>query len=171
MTALGHAIGFALTLLAAASQVSPTPQARPDFSGEWVVVETASKAGAPAGALALTGIFGEKFTATQTASSLTLELSVSTLDRPVHVVYMLDGSESKHLNPSSVKGVADEVIYSRATWVAGTLVVDTRGTRLTNGKAQTSRRVLTLNPDGTLTVERTAEGQDPVRSLYKRARE
>jgi hypothetical protein len=159
---------FALTLLIGASQAS---QPRPDFSGDWVVAETASKAGTQAGALTLTGIFGEKFTATQTATSLTLELSVSTLDRPIHVVYMLDGTESKNMNPSPVKGGADEPIFSRATWESGKLVIDTRGTRLTDGKLRTSRRVLTLNADGTLTVERTAEGESPVQSTYKRARE
>jgi hypothetical protein len=31
--------------------------------------------------------------------------------------------------------------------------------------------VLTLNADGTLTVERTAPGEFPVKSTYKRARE
>ena len=170
MTALGHAICSALTLLAAASPASPTSQARPDLSGEWVVAETASKAGAQTGALALTGIFGERFTAKQTATSLTLELSVSTLDRPIHVVYMLDGSESKHMNPSSVPGVEDEPLFSRATWESGKLVIDTRGTRLINGTPQTSRRVLTLNADGSLTVVRTAEGQEPVTSTYRRSR-
>ena len=169
MTASVHAIYCGLTLLAAVSQALLQP--RPDFSGEWVVAETESKAGAPTGALALTGIFGERFTAAQTTATLTLELSVSTLDRPVKVVYMLDGSESENLNPSPVRGIADEVIFSRATWDSGKLVIDTRGTRLVNGAPQTSRRVLTLNAEGTLTVERTAEGQPPVKSTYKRARE
>ena len=171
MTALSHAICFALTLVTSAGQASSAPQARPDFSGDWVVAETASKASAQAGALTLTGVFGEKFTAKQTAVSLTLELSVSTLDRPVHVVYMLDGTESKNMNPSPVKGGADQPIFSTATWESGKLVIDTRGSQLINGKPQTSRRVLTLNADGTLTVERTAEGQAPVKSTYKRARE
>jgi hypothetical protein len=169
MTAFTHAVCCGLALLAAASQASF--QSRPDFSGRWVVAETESKAGAPTGALALTGIFGETFTAKQTTTTLTLELSVSTFDRPIHVVYMLDGSESKNLNPSPVKGIADEVIFSRAVWDSGKLVIDTRGTRLINGTPQTSRRVLTLNTDGTLTVERTAQGQPPVKSLYRRAGE
>jgi hypothetical protein len=168
MTASAYAICSALTLLVAASQSAP---ARPDFSGDWVVAETASKAGTQAGALTLTGVFGEKFTARQTATSLTLELSVSTLDRPIHVVYMLDGTESKNMNPSPVKGGADEPIFSRATWESGKLVIDTRGSQLINGKPRTSRRVLTLNADGTLTVERTAPGEFPVKSTYKRARE
>ena len=171
MTGLIHAICFALTLVTSAGQASSATQARPDFSGDWVVAETASKASAQAGALTLTGVFGEKFTARQTATSLTLELSVSTLDRPIHVVYMLDGTESKNMNPSPVRGGADQPIFSTATWESGKLVIDTRGSELIDGKPRTSRRVLTLNADGTLTVERTAPGESPVKSTYKRARE
>lgn len=159
-------VAFALAQAAQA----PVAQSRPDFSGQWVVAETASPDAAPRAALALTGIFGERFTAKQTATTLSLELSVSVLPKPLLVVYALDGSESKNMNPSPVPGGAEEPIYSTAKWDGNRLVIDTRGTRVVEGKVQTSRRVISLTPDGLLLVERSAEGQPTTRSAYRRAR-
>jgi hypothetical protein len=173
MNALSHAICFALTLVTSAGQVSSAPQAKPDFSGEWVLAGMMANPGSSGTAVAENrgGIYGERFTAKQTAATLSMELSVAVLPGPLLVVYALDGSESKNMNPSQVPGGEDEPIYSRATWAGGTLIIDTRGTRLVNGKPQTSRRVLSLTPDGLLQVERSAEGQQTTRSFYKRLQE
>ena len=78
-------LSLVLTVLTAAGQsaaISPSSQARPDFSGEWVVVGSIANPGAARGAepvLNPNGIYGEKFSAKQTAAMLSLELSVSVL--------------------------------------------------------------------------------------------
>lgn len=158
----------------ALAQASPAPvaQARPDLSGEWVLTGAfASPGGGRAQpAPGSVGIYGDRFTAKQTATTLSLELSVSVLPKPLLVVYALDGSESKNMNPSPVPGGAEEPIYSTAKWDGNRLVIDTRGTRVVEGKVQTSRRVISLTPDGLLLVERSAEGQPTTRSAYRRAR-
>ena len=167
-------LSLVLTVLTAAGQsaaISPSSQARPDFSGEWVVVGSIANPGAARSAepvLNPNGIYGEKFSAKQTAAMLSLELSVSVLPKPVLVVYALDGSESKNMNP--VAGGEDEPIYSRAVWEGSRLVIDTRGTRLENGKPRTSRRIISFTADGLLEVQRLVEGEATTRSFYKRAK-
>jgi hypothetical protein len=146
----------ALMLLAVAGVA--WAQERPDFSGEWAI------SGAPS------GVLGERFVAKQDAKMLVLDLTVAALGRPVRATYALDGSESKNMNPSPSSDVADEPIFSRVSWEGARLVILTRGTRLVNGKPIESKRVLTLGNDGTLTIERTSDGQPPSRSVYKRVR-
>ena len=174
MTASAHAVCFAMSLLAPASQAAPAAQTRPDFSGEWVLTAmmvNPGRSGTPTVAEHPGGIYGQRFTATQTAAMLSLQLSVAALPKPVQVVYALDGTESKNMNPSPVPGGEEEPIYSRVTWEGGRLIIDTRGTRLVNGKPLTSRRVLSLTTGGLLQVERSAEAQQTTRSFYKRAQE
>jgi hypothetical protein len=134
-------------------------QARPDFSGEWVIARANS------------GLLGEKFMARQDAKTLTLEISVAAIGRPVRVVYNLDGTESRNLNPSMTAGVADEPIFSRVSWDADKLVIQTRGSTLVNGKVQESKRVIWIDSEGLFTIERSSEGQPTTRSVYRRTNE
>ena len=137
--------------------VSLAAQAGPDFSGEWVIVRANS------------GLLGEKFTARQDAKTLTLDLTVAAIARPVRVIYNLDGSESRNLNPSMTAGVADEPIFSRVSWDGDKLVIQTRGSTLVNGRVQESKRVIWIDSDGLFTIERSSEGQPTTRSAYRRA--
>jgi hypothetical protein len=147
-------------------------QVRPDFSGEWVLLTDRSsstgRAGTPGYSVA--GLLGERFVARQDANTLTLEITLAALGRPVRAVYRLDGSESRNLNPSVVKGVADEPIVSTASWDADALVIRTRGTTPVDGKVTESRRVIRLDADGRLTIDRTSDGAPATRSVYRRVK-
>jgi hypothetical protein len=146
-----HAIAILLALQGVA------PQARPNFSGDWVLAD-----GRPS-------LLGEKFTAKQDEKTLTLDISAAAIGRPIHVVYNLDGSETKNMNPSPAPGVADEPIFSRASWEGEKLVILTRGTALVKGKPTESKRVLWLSATGQLMIERSSEGAPMITSAYRRA--
>jgi hypothetical protein len=148
---------LAATVVAFVVATHPYAQARPDFSGSWVITQQP------------TGLLGEKFVAVQSEKALTLTITVAALSRDVKVVYNLDGSESKNMNPRG-PGVDDEPIFSRASWEADKLIVNTRGTVPVDGRIVESRRVIWIGPDGLLTIERTAAGAAPVRSVYQRAK-
>lgn len=154
----------AVVLTLAAAQVQP---AKPDFSGNWVLAEDRSSQTVRGSVVvAVMGLLGEKFTATQ--NEKTLKLVITALGREVTAVYNLDGSESKNLNPQG-PGIADEAIFSRVSWDANKLVIHTRGTTvLLNGKPIESRRVMWIDADGLLTIERTSEGAPTTRSVYRR---
>ena len=136
--------------------VSVGAQARPDFSGDWVITRANS------------GLLGEKFTARQDAKTLTLDITVAAIGRPVRAVYNLDGSISNNTNPSTVAGVADEPLTSRVSWDADRLIIETTGTTLVNGKPQQSRRRIWIDSEGLLVIERSAEGQATTRSVYRK---
>ena len=144
-------------------------QSRPDLSGSWALEkDRSSQTQKSASTVAVAGLLGDKFTAKQDAKTLTLVISVPMLGREVTAVYNLDGSESKNLNPQG-PGMADEPIFSRATWEGDRLVIATRGSTLINGKPLESKRVIWIGSDGTLTIERSSEGQPTTRSVYRRA--
>ncbi len=157
-------------VVCALAQAPARAQSRFYVKGEWVVTGAMANPGGGQAqpAPVAGGIYGDRFSAKQTATTLSLELSVAVLPKPLLVVYALDGSESKNMNP--LPGGGEEPIYSTAKWEGSRLVIDTRGTRVLDGKVQTSRRVLSMTPDGLLQVERSAEGQPTTRSFYKRAR-
>jgi hypothetical protein len=147
---------LASAALVIAIAVTVTAQGRPDFSGDWVI------------ARANTGLLGEKFTAKQDAGTLTLTITVAALKRDVIAVYNLDGSERQNMNPQG-PGIADEPIYSRVTWDGDKLVIATRGTILVNGKPVESKRVIWIDGEGLLNIERSSAGQPTTRSVYRRA--
>jgi len=158
----------AIALFVATASVAA--QARPDFSGDWVLAKDRSTQ-TPQGArvTAVTGLLGEKVSVTQDAKTLTLDISLAALGRPIRAIYSLDGSESRNLNPVG-PGVPDEPIFSTATWDGEKLVILTRGSALVNGKPLETKRVIWIDPEGLLTIERSAEGQPATRSVYRRAR-
>jgi len=156
------AVVFATTALAA--------QARPDFSGDWTLArnrstQTTEGQRVTSGA----GLLGEKFTAKQDAKTLTLDITSAAIGRPVRAVYNLDNSESKNVNPGQA-GQPDEAISSRASWDGEKLVILTRGTVPVNGKPLESKRVMWIDANGLLTIERSSEGAPATRSVYERSR-
>ena len=102
-----------VVLVVCALAQAPAPaQSRFDLTGEWVLAGAMANPGGGRAQLAPAsgGIYGDRFTAKQTATTLSLELSVSVLPKPLLVVYALDGSESKNMNPSPVPGGPEEPI-------------------------------------------------------------
>jgi len=145
-----------------------TAQVRPDFSGEWILAkERSTQTLQGSRVTAVTGLLGEKVSVRQDAKTLTFDISLAALGRPIRAVYNLDGSESRNLNPAAA-GQPDEVILSTATWDGEKLVILTRGTALVDGKPLETRRVVWIDTDSRLTIERTSEGQPTTRSVYER---
>ena len=141
-----------------------------NFSGNWVIAQDRTTLAARPRVVAnLSGILGEKFTAIQNERALTLDISTSALPKPVHVVYNLDGSESRNLNPGPSPAIEGEPIFSRASWEQDRLVIQTRGTALVNGKPQASKRVMWIDADGFLHIERSSEGATTTVSVYKKS--
>jgi len=160
--------GLFLSVLAGALIAA---QARPDLSGEWVLAkERSTQTLQGSRVTAVTGLLGETVSVRQNAKTLTLDISLAALGRPIRAVYNLDGTESRNMNPAG-PGQPDEPIVSRAMWETDKLVILTRGTALIDGKPLETRRVIWIDADGRLTIERASEGQPTTRSVYERARE
>jgi hypothetical protein len=158
-----------LTLAAFIGLTLQQAPARPNFAGDWVLAQDRSSQTVKGAVVtSVSGLLGDRFTAVQDAKTLSLTLAVSALQREIRVAYNLDGSESKNLNPVG-GGQPDEPIFSRVTWDGDRLVIHTRGTTLVNGKPQESKRVIWIDSEGLLTIERSAEGQPTTRSVYRRA--
>jgi len=146
-------------------------QSRPDLSGEWVLAkERSTQTLQGSRVTAVTGLLGEKVSVRQDAKTLTLDISLATLGRPIRAVYNLDGTESRNMNPGGAPGQPDEPIFSTAVWDGDRLVIQTRGTALVDGKPLETRRVLWIGADSRLTIERTSEGQPTTRSVYERVK-
>jgi hypothetical protein len=159
--------GFLLSVLAGTLIAAQT---RPDFSGEWVLSkERSTQTRTGLSVTSVSGLLGEKFSAKQDAKTLTLDISLAALGRPIRAVYNLDGTESPNMNPGG-PGQADEPIVSRAAWENDRLVILTRGTALIDGKPLETRRVIWIDADNRLTIERSSEGQPTTRSVYDRVR-
>lgn len=145
-------------------------QQKPDFSGLWVLAkDRSSQTTSGSAVVSVSGLLGDKFNASQDPKTLTLTITVIALGRDIKAVYNLDGSESRNLNPVG-GGQPDEPIFSRASWEGDKLVIHTRGTTLVNGKPLETKRVIWLDTDGLLTIERSAEGAPTLRSVYQRSR-
>ena len=99
-------------------------QAKPDFSGKWVMDAAAAPAapdgGGGRGGGRGGGGFGNEFTIAQNAKTLTITRMQG--DQAVSTVYNLDGSESK--NTTQGRGGPQEQV-SKAMWDGAKLVVTT----------------------------------------------
>ena len=147
-----------------ATSVGMYAQAKPDFSGKWVM----DPASAPAPAAPPAGGggggrgggrggggggagFGQEFTAKQDAKVLTIDRVQG--DATVSATYNLDGSESK--NSVAGRGGQQEQV-SKATWEGNKLVIVT--TINAGGNNIEQRRVLSME-GGNLVIEQTAPGR------------
>jgi Spy/CpxP family protein refolding chaperone len=165
-------VAVVLTFGAAASVAA---QAKPDFSGKWVM-DPASAPAPPAeaggggggggrGGGRGGGGFGNEFTVAQNAKTLTITRMQG--DQTVTTVYNLDGSESK--NSVQGRGGAQEQV-SKATWDGAKLVVTTQINA--GGNTIGQKRVFAME-GGNLTIETTAPGRDggpgtPTKLVYKK---
>jgi hypothetical protein len=144
-----------------ATSVGMYAQAKPDFSGKWVMDAPAAAPAAPPadggggrgggrGGGGGAG-FGQTFTAKQDAKMLTIERVQG--DATVTAMYMLDGSESK--NTVAGRGGQQEQV-SKATWDGNKLVIVT--TINAGGNNVEQRRVMSME-GGNLVIEQTAPGR------------
>ena len=150
-------------------------QAKPDFSGKWVMDPASAPAppggggGAPGGGGGGGGRgggrggggLGQEFTIAQNAKTLTITRMQG--DQTITTVYNLDGSESK--NTVQGRGGATEQV-SKAVWDGAKLVVTTMAG---NGE---QKRVFAME-GGNLTIETTQPGRDggpgtPTKLVYKK---
>jgi hypothetical protein len=157
-----------LTLMAAAAFVVSSAsgafaQAKPDFSGMWTM-DPASAPAPPAGGGGGGGGggrgggrggggagFGQQFTATQNASTLTISRMQG--DQTVTATYKLDGSESK--NTVQGRGGAQEQV-SKAAWQGSKLVITT--TLDFGGNTVEQKRTLSME-GGNLVIEQANPGR------------
>ena len=157
MTWRFFAVAMAMTL---AAGVNPGAQAKPDFSGTWVMVDpppAAANAGAAAGrggrgsgrGGGFQPGFGAEFTVKQDARTLTITRG----GQSSPLTYSLDGTESK--NAVTRDGQQQEQIAT-ATWDGNKLVIATQVRFMGNTREQ--RRVLAME-GGNLVIDQTNPGR------------
>jgi hypothetical protein len=135
--------------LAAGLLLISQPRAPVDFSGTWTIVKERSVWHASDGRAVDITVFGERFTIEQTA--ITLLVAIDEED-PFQWQYPLDGGETRNLPPGP-RGRQET--RSTAAWSGEQLTITTwmsTAEQAADGPRSTTRR-LTLNEDGTLTVE------------------
>ena len=155
---------LALSLcLACLGSVAPQPQKRPDFSGSWTF-DRAKSAQPWNGRIVIAPILGDECVVTQDGTSL--DLAITAGGQKVKAVYAF-GGESRNLSPGGIP------VTSRTSWDGDRLVILSTSTAVVKGQDVTieTRRVLWLDTDGNLIVERTgtpASEVTPSRSVYTR---
>jgi hypothetical protein len=150
--------------------VNPGAQAKPDFSGRWVVVDPLPAAENAAGGRGGRGGgrgagfqpgFGSEFTVKQDAKTLTITRG----GQSSPLTYNLDGSESK--NTVTRDGQQHEQIAT-ATWDGNKLVIATQVRFMGNTREQ--RRVLAME-GGNLVIDQTNPGRSggaAIKVVYKK---
>jgi len=150
------------------ASVSLGAQAKPDFSGKWVM-DPPTAAAPPGnlgaarggGAAGFQPGFGPEFTAKQDAKALVITRGGQTNT----LTYSLDGTESK--NPVTRDGQKQEQV-ARATWEGDRLVIATEVNF--QGNTAEQRRVLSLE-GGNLVIEQTNPGRSggpAIKVVYKK---
>jgi len=161
-------------------------QAKPDFSGRWVIEQAPATSGSSAGAArtAATVVrgdmgsgWGPDITITQDANRLTLEYAFFArydMQTPLKFVYALDGSEAMN---SVMMGRGLQKQPSRINWDGDKLVITTihAFSHPTTGKLMTAemKQALSLESPASLVVETTRTGilggpSSTTRTIYKK---
>ena len=151
--------------LAGLAAVNPQPPTRPDFSGRWTF-DRAKSAQPWNGRIVIAPILGDECVATQDAASLKLAITVG--GQKVTAVYNFEG-ESRNMSPGDIP------VASRTSWDGDGLVIASTSAAIVKGQDVTieTRRVMRLDADGNLIIERTgtpASEVTPSRSVYTRVR-
>ena len=145
-------------------------QAAPDFSGRWEFDREKTMQPGPDGRIILAAMLGDAVVVKQDAKTITFTIDAGGL--LVKAVYNLDGTETRNLSPGP-PSQPEIPVTSRATWDGKRLVILSKSVATEGGVTVTvdSRRVLWIDPDGNLIVERTgtpASLVTPSRSVYRR---
>lgn len=144
---------------------SAPAQSHPDFSGEWVRVDSAVERGSVAAvgdAQFRVGTMGSGWGSPlllrQGAGRLVVQytyFSTYDLQAPIRLAYALDDSESR--NTLNI-GHAESVLRSRAAWRDTTLVITTTHVVPRGGGTTEVRQSLTLASPTSLVIETTRTG-------------
>lgn len=158
--------------LLAVLSVAAVLQAPPDFSGRWEFDRDKTMQPGPDGRIVLAAMLGDAVVVRQSAKTITFSIDAG--GQLVRAVYNLDGSETRNLSPGP-PGEAEIPVTSRASWDGKRLVILSKSVATEKGVAVTvdTRRVLTLDAEGNLIVERTgtpASLVTPSRSVYRRSK-
>jgi hypothetical protein len=148
-------------LLSAAIATVAAAQAKPNLSGKWTLDPASPSPRVPA-----TGVgWGQEFTATQDANSLTVEYAQG--QNPVKLIYKLDGSNSTNTLPG--RGGQPRTEVSKAAWDGARLNITT-STADAAGTAVEFKRVVSLE-GSTLTIEHipTGFGGASMKVIYKKS--
>jgi hypothetical protein len=145
-------------------------QAKPSFAGKWTLVPDANAAAAGGGGGGGRGGrggggrggFGNEFTITQDASTLTTVRMQG--ETEIKSVYKLDGSESKNMVTMGGRGGGAEPpapveIVSKASWDGNKLVIVTTNPPRGGGEPTQSTMALSLDASGNLVIESTNPGR------------
>lgn len=152
--------------------LAATVQAPADFSGRWEFDRDKTLQPGPDGRIVLAAMLGDEVLVRQDAKTIVFTIDAG--GQQVKAVYNLDGSESRNLSPGP-PGQSDIPVTSRASWDGTRLVILSKSVAIEKGVAVTldTRRVLSIDADGNLIVERTgtpASLVTPSRSVYRRMR-
>lgn len=145
-------------------------QAKPDFSGTWILDVAKSELGGASGGGSGSGGPGggpsrapspaldAKFVITQTASELSIDQQVGGHSNVT--TFKLDGSESANT------GMRGGELKSKARWDGDRIVVESTQTMTTPSGERTleTKEVRSLAADGTMVVERTTQTPRGTRS-------
>jgi hypothetical protein len=161
---IGARIVLSLCLAGLAGS-NPLAQAHPDFSGNWAF-DRAKSMQPWNGRIVIATILGDECVVTQDAASLKLLITVG--DQKVAALYTFTG-ESRNMSPGDIP------VTSRTSWEGNRLAIASTSTAIMKGKEVTieTRRVMWLDADGNLIIERTgtpASEVTPSRSVYRRVR-
>jgi hypothetical protein len=159
------------TAIIVAVGVNVAAQAKPDFSGKWVMDpppaapagDAGGRGAGSRGAAGATGFqpgFGPEITIKQDAKALTI-----TRGQGSPLVYNLDGTDSKNM---VTRGGQQQEQIARATWEGNTLVIATEVNF--QGNVAEQRRALSLE-GGNLVIDQTNPGRNggpPIKVVYKK---
>ena len=145
-------------------------QGPPDFSGRWEFDRERTMKPGPDGRIVVAAMLGDAVVVKQDAKTIAFTIDAGGL--LVKAVYNLDGSDSRNLSPGPA-GQPEIPVTSHASWEGRRLVIVSKSVATENGVAVTvdTRRVLSIDADGSLIVERTgtpATLVTPSRSVYRR---
>lgn len=163
--------------IAQAQTQAQTPKPHPDFSGTWVyddpatlAVATVERKGGP--------IFGDSFVVTQTAKTLTFDITIIKGAAPVKASYALDGTETKNVSPPQTPGGAPIVVSAATKWSGDKLLIESHSEQ-PGGQVKDapkvvqviSIRTIWLDEKGRLVIDRDGTPAPVVpstRSVYKK---
>lgn len=147
-------------------------QGAPSFSGRWEFDREKTMRPGPDGRIVIAAMLGDAVAIKQDAKTITFTIDAGGV--LVKAVYNLDGSESRNISPGPPEQ-PEIPVTSRTSWDGNRLVIASKSVATDKGVAVTveTRRVLSIDGDGNLIVERTgtpASLVTPSRSVYRRVK-
>lgn len=136
------------------AQLTSQSQSTPDFNGRWAAnLDKSAHLAGEANSRTAVVVFGEQCVITQTAETLTLDITAGGMS--IQAVYRLDGKPAINRSPGA-PGQPDIIITSTSQWIGNVLHVTTKSESELDGVMVPveSLRKLWLTVDGDLAVER-----------------